>query len=290
MKKKNTISKLKILELVKASLKSMTQWKTLLLIILIDFLFIMSLGASTSIIQLKLLDKLQVVMQMAGESTGGLLNVYNETAEVSTAMMGLTQSEAFQAEMNSILFWLLILILMSYVMWVIFQGISWYLAHKISTEKRQGFWRFYRNFALQSIPFYILTVVWIFVSVKLLLSTKMSMVPFMSETTMNMIFAILVIITWYFGTLCYTITTKYAYRNFKQSFIFGVKRFLQVIQSVLVILVSFVIIDMILRAGFLADHPFILILLGAILFLPAVIFARVLLFKTTQEYWIGGKD
>jgi hypothetical protein len=78
---------------------------------------------------------------------------------------------------------------------------------------------------------------------------------------------------------------RYAYRNVKDCFIFGVKRFFKIIQSILFLSVFFLMIDLFLRISFIRSDPIILMLVGTVILMPAMVFARILLFKTTAEYW-----
>jgi hypothetical protein len=95
--------------------------------VLLDFLFIAAVSAVVSLVVFTLIEHLQAVMRIAGEATGGLINIYNQTAQVTTGLSGVAQSAEFQYHMGVIFKYLVILILAIYVLWVIFQGLSWYL-------------------------------------------------------------------------------------------------------------------------------------------------------------------
>jgi hypothetical protein len=260
-------------------------WPWIILAVLVDLVFIISLSSVITLIQFTLFEHLEALMRLLGEATGGILNMYNQTAQVAAGALGVTSSPEFQYHLSMIFKYLGLMVLITFVLWVIFQGISWYIAHRMSTDKRQSFLIFWKNFALESLPFYALSILWIFLSIRLLFSIKMSITPMISEEALNAIFIIFMLITWYFGSICYTITNKYAYKNFKQSFIFGIKRFPKIIQSFLFLLILFIIIDAILRIGIIRANPYILMITGTILFMPAVVYARILLFKTTKAYW-----
>jgi hypothetical protein len=275
-----------IFRLLSSSFRSWSRgWPFILLSVLVDFLFVVSASVVITLIQFTLFEHLEALMAMTGEATGGLMNIYNQTSEVSSGLMGLSNNPDFQYHISVIFKYVGVMILSVFVLWVIFQGISWYLAHRMSADKRQPFLVFWKNFAITSVPFFFLTVIWIFVSVRILFAIKMSIAPVMGESMLNFLFAVAVIVTWYFGSLCYTLTSGYAYQNLKQCFVFGVRRFTKVIQSFAALAVIFFILDRVLRIGFIRNDPFVLMVIGTILFMPALVFARMLLFKTTQEYW-----
>jgi hypothetical protein len=213
------------------------------------------------------------------------MNIYNETMQVTSGLTGLTGNPEFQLHLTAIFKYLGIMVLATFALWIIFQCISWYLAYRISTKKRQSFLVFWKNFAIESVPFYFLTIFWIFISVRLLISIKMSIAPFMGEGLLDALFAIAVIVTWYFGALCYTITGKYAYQNLKACFIYGTRRFFSILPSVISIVVLFFMIDLLLKIPFIRNDSVVLMIVGTLLFMPYLVFVRVLLFKTGEMYW-----
>jgi hypothetical protein len=261
------------------------RWPSLLLSCLSDLAFLFILGIIMTFIQFTLFEHLEALMKLTGEATGGLMNIYNETLDVSVGLSGLSGNTEFQYHVSVIFKYLGIMVLATFVLWIIFQGLSWYIAYRATKDKdRMKFLVFMKNFALQSVPFYLLSVLWIFLSVRILVWIKMSTVQVMSETTLNILFIIFVMITWYFGTLCYTITGKYAYKNFKEAFRYGIFKFSKVIQSFAVLVILFFIIDQILRLSFIRQDSFVLMVFGILLLIPAIFFARILLFKTSEMY------
>jgi len=281
------IENARLVKLVASSFKAWyTNWPWILLSVLVDFIFLISVGVVITLIQFTLLEHLDALMRLAGEATGGLMNIYNDTSAVASGL-GIIQGTDFQYHLGIIFKYLAIMIISSFALWLVFQGISWYIAHRMASDPRHRlqFLVFWKNFALESLPFYFLSIVWIFLSIRVLFAIKISMVPFMSEGTLNFLFVLFVLVTWYFGTLCYTLPSRNAWQNFRQCFAYGILRFPKVIQSFLAMTVIFIIIDLFLRISFIRDDPFVLMVIGTVLFMPAVVFARILLFRTTQEYW-----
>ncbi len=260
-------------------------WPLVLLCVFLEFIFLVGVSGFMTIIQILLFEHLEAVMRIAGELTGGLTNIYDETAQVTSGLSGLSQNTEFLYHLNIIFKFIALMIAVTFVLWVIFQGIIWFISHKIAAgEKHQHFFMFWKNFALQSIPFYLISITWIFLSVRLLFSVKTSMAPLMSETVLNFIFLLFVCITWYFGALSYTITTRHPYLNVRTAFVYGVRKFPQVIQTVLFLFALFFVIDRFLKLPFIKGDAFLLVIMGILILMPAFVFARVMLFKTSQEY------
>ncbi|MBW2963894.1 hypothetical protein KY363_00400 [Candidatus Woesearchaeota archaeon] len=277
----------RLLRLAGVSIRSVLRsWPFLLLSILFDFLFLIATGTVITLIQFSLFEHLEAIMEMTGEVTGGLMNIYNDTAGVSAGMMSIPNNPDFQFHVNVIFKYLGIMVLATLIIWMVFQGLSWFIAYRMSHEKKERipFLAFWRDFAIKTIPFYALTVLLIFLSVRLLLTIKMSMTPWMGEDALNAVFILLVLITWYFGSVAYTLVSGNAWSEFKASFSFGFRKFPKVIQSFLLVAVLFLIIDQVLRIPFIAADPFLKIIFGVLIFMPAIVFTRVLLFNTTREY------
>ena len=258
-------------------------WPWMILSVLVDLIFIGVLSVASFLISLKLFEHIEAMLNITGEITGGIMNVFTQPTEVSTGIASLSQNTQLQSHTQSMLNYLGLLVLASFLCWIVFQGISWYIAYRMSTRKnRQSFIVYWKNFALESIPFHVLTSLWIFLTVWLMVKIRMSLVKVVGDQFSSILFMILILITWYFGTLCYSITTNYAYRNFKQAFIYGIKRFTKTIQSYIFIFILYIVLDLLFLIGFMREN---VLLAGIILIMPAIVFARILLFKTRQAYW-----
>ena len=120
---------------------------------------------------------------------------------------------------------------------------------------------------------------------KAFVSVSMSITPVLSVELIDFIFIALDFVLLYFAVLCFTITTRYAFDNFKQSFVYGVRRFTKIIPVVLIIVLLLLIFHLIASVPFIAQFRFIMILLAPLLLLPIIAYSRILLFRTAQEYW-----
>ncbi|NQU78606.1 hypothetical protein HQ545_02455 [Candidatus Woesearchaeota archaeon] len=276
----------KLFSLIVSSFRSWYKnWPWILFSVFFDVLFIISTGIVITLVQFKLFESLEAVMRMAGEATGGIANFYNQTGQVTSGIAGLTSDSLFQYHVNTIFQYLGLMVLGVFICWIIFQGLSWYAAHRMSSKKRLPFIIYWKNFALQSFPFYLISVFLIFLSIRLIFSINTSIAPIVSEGFINFFFIILMIVNWYFGFLSFTLTSRSSWYNFKKSFAYSTKRFTKIIPSIAFILVLFLVIDLFLRL-FKGD-PVILGIVGTFTFMPTLVFSRILLFKTTKEYWEG---
>lgn len=261
-----------LFKLVSSSFKALfNRWPLLFASILVDFLFLFFLTGAAFLINLKLIENAAELMQLTGEMTGGMANALGMSTATS-----ITQDVQFQSLVTSIAKNFLLLAFVAFLLWIVFQGISWFLAYRMSQDKsRLPFLIFWKNFALETIPFYIIYFLTAFITG--LLAFRIG------SSTAGLLFIIITAIAFYFGSLCYTLTDRSAYQNFRQCFVYGIKRFTKTIQSFLFLIIFFFIIQIVFWIIFsLTGWAF---LPGIVLIMPAIVFARILLFKTTALYW-----
>lgn len=261
-----------LFKLVSSSFRAMfRRWPLLFASIIVDFLFLFFLSGAAFLINLRLIEKAAALMQLTGEMTGGVANALGMSTATS-----LIQNYDFQSLLVSIAKYFMLLVLAAFVCWVVFQGISWFFAFRMSQSRdRLPFLVFWRNFAIETIPFY--TIYFIAAFLTGILTFKIG------QGTASLLFIIITVIIFYFGTLCYTLTSKSAFQDIKQCFVYGTKRFTKVIPSILFLVAFFLIIQLVF---WLIMHLTGWILLpGIILIMPAIVFARVLMFRTAQMYW-----
>jgi hypothetical protein len=264
-----------------------TNWPWVILSVLVDFLFLVITSLVIGFIQLGLLTHLEALMRMAGEATGGLMNIYNQTADVTAGAFSLTQNMDFQFHLNKIFNSIALMVLTTFIFWLLFQALSWYIAHRMSTDRkqRQSYLTYWKNFTLQSIPLYIIFILLSVLYIKLLFEINMSIKPLFSQGFLDFIFIILMIALTYFGSLCYSLTDRSAWKNIKQCLAYGTRKFTRVIQSIILIVIVFLIIHFIAKIPFIAQDPLLLLIMAPIFLLPAAAYARIVFFKTAQVYW-----
>ncbi|MBI4739036.1 hypothetical protein HY772_05760 [Candidatus Woesearchaeota archaeon] len=253
----------------------------------LDLTFVFVFGIVLGATQMKALEHLIALMKMTGEQTGGLIKIYNDTSVVA-GLSVLEKSGEFKFHLQSLFFFIGVIFLSAAVLWILFEGLSWWFVYKASTKKEHqlSFWNYAKNFAIETTFFQAITIVLIISSVKLLYSQLTSITPIMTRETINLLFIILMSITWYFGALCYSMNNKSAYQNIKDAFVFGTTKFTKVLPSGLFFLVLMLNVDFVLRL--LGFNTWVLVITGTILFFPVFFYSRVLAYKTVQLHWHRG--
>lgn len=256
------------------------RWPLVLLSVVIDFLFLLMLSTAAYIVQLKLFEKMDALMEITGEKAG-LMAMYGGQ-ELPKVLTGSVEVQMIVSSMVKYLFYL---VLASFFICIVFQGLNFFIAHRMIAKKhKQGFLIYMRNFALETLPFYILHTLWVFFTILLMFRLRTGGSA-LSDSFSYGLFAVLSIITWYFGIICYTITGRSPLRNLKESFIAGIKRFPGFIQSYAFLFVVFVLLNIFYNLVFYGRGFSVELLGGIVLLLPFVAYARIMLFRTRQLYW-----
>lgn len=272
--------------LLVSSFKTFTKkWYLSILNMAVDMVFIVALTFSAVFIQFKATDHLVQLMQIGGELTGGLANIYNETDTVSAGMLAMQKNALVQYHLRHVVLYLFLLVAVAFLIWIIFQSISWYLSYRLANDKEKmlSFKQYFKNFLIQSIPFYMIYVAWAVLFVVVTMRMGTTLFPAISLDSINFVFAILAIITAYFWFFCLTFTRKTPVVNVKDSFKYGVIKFPKLAKTILFILLVFVIVDLILRIEWIASDPVYILAFGLVLLLPIATYSRILLFKTRQQ-------
>ncbi|HII71795.1 TPA: hypothetical protein HA265_03500 [Candidatus Woesearchaeota archaeon] len=257
----------------------------MLLLILIDLLFVFILSVVMTFIQIAALEDLTAMMEMGGEATMGLANMDQNPEQVISGVQQVTRDEDFQRHLRSATKLLLMMVFSGYLIWTLFQGLAWWLVHRLVSERKQSYLRYMKNFAGQSIIVYGGFVIILGLWVKFVLSSQIAVMPWISMGTINLIFWTIAGIWWYFGLLSYTMVSDFAYRNTKEAFRFGVKKALYTAQTIIVIAIMVLMIHLIAKIPWIAKTPPALLIVGVFLLMPLFSFTRLMLFETRKMHW-----
>lgn len=277
------IGKTKIVRIAKASFTAWyRRWPLVIVSTIIDFIFLLMLSTAAYLVQLKLFEKMDALMEITGQKAG-LMDIYGQ--QVTQASQALFSNPEVQMITTAMVKYLFYLVLAAFFICIVFQGLNFFIAHRMSTKNaKQSFLVYMKNFALETIPFYALHTVWVFFTILLMFRLRTGGSA-LGDNFSYVLFAVLAAITWYFGIICYTITNRSLFKNLKQSFVAGIKRFTKFIQSFLFLFVIFIILNIIYNFVFYGRSTGWEILGGVILLLPFITYARIVLFKTRQMYW-----
>lgn len=277
------IGKTDIVRIAKASFTAWyRRWPLVIVSTIVDFIFLLMLSTAAYLVQLKLFEKMDALMEITGQKAG-LMDIYGQqVTQASQALFGNPEVQMITTAMVKYLFYL---VLASFFICIVFQGLNFFIAHRMSAKNaKQSFLVYMRNFALETIPFYVLHTVWVFFTILLMFRLRTGGST-LGDGFSYVLFAVLTAVTWYFGIICYTITNRSPLKNLKESFIAGIKKFPKLIQTFAFLFVIFIILNIIYNFIFYGRSAGWELFGGLVLLLPFIAYARIMLFKTRQLYW-----
>lgn len=201
------------------------------------------------------------------------------------SLQGLTQTDitlnvlSNQQQMNSLIisigFWIFGLAVLTYVIYCIFQGINWFIAHKMFKIKIKPA-EYMKMFFSVNLVWYAVVMIISYFYVKAVIYTQVLRSP-SNLGTVSIISLILVAVICYFAFISYVLIKKHGFiDSIKKSFSLGIKEFLTIASMYILLILGFVLIDFILKLIFMIS-TILMIIVGMILIFPAIAYARLVI-------------
>ncbi len=190
-----------------------------------------------------------------------------------------------QQQMNSLIinigFWIFGLVVLSYLLYCIFQGLVWFIAHKVLKEKT-NFKEYIKRFFAVNILWCISFIIIAYFYVKAVILTQVLRSP--SNLVMVGTFsAILLVVLCYFAFISYALIKKHRFiESIKKSFSLGIKEFSTIIPMYVLLILGFALIDVLLRLLFMISTT-LMIVVGIILIFPFIAYARLVIISVVEK-------
>lgn len=244
--------------------------------VLTDILFLLVYGFTAGVVMNKILTYIQAIG----------LNAIKNSAGKSISQLtfsGILSSPETSRYFMKIIFLYLILILIIYLVYSIFSGISWKLSNRIAIEDKISYYNYVKKFAKLNLFWIIFIIVYhpvsLFSSLIRVLSSKTG------SNTFPIIFSSLVllflVLIAYFMFISYALISSKAKKIISQSFKLGIKKIKCIFPMYLIISLVFLIIELILR--FLSENFIFMLIAGIVLAIPAFTWARVYIILTINK-------
>lgn len=206
------------------------------------------------------------------------------------ALQGLTQTDislnvlSNQQQMNSLIisigFWIGGLAVLIYVIYCLFQGINWFIAHKMFKIKTKPVDYIKRFFAVNFV-WYIIVMIISYFYVKAVIYTQVLRTP-SNLGTVNIFSAILLIVICYFAFVSYALIKKYGFiDSIKKSFSLATKEFSTIASMYTLFILAFFLIDIILKLIFMISTA-LMIIVGIILIFPVIAYMRLVIISIVE--------
>lgn len=256
-------------------------WPLIIFTVLLDLLFLFFYGAIKSFFFSRIYEYLL---------TGGAL-VIEKSAEISESAMPSFAQVFSQPEVKTYLssaLWLgVALILSIYVVFVLLQGASWRISHIIA-GKRASFNQYARQFFFLNIFWFFIFIVYEVVSLIMDYGALLAQRFYNVEPSKGIFSMIFILVLLHFTFISYCLIGRFnVLKIIKKSFSVGIKKLYQLIPAYLVILIVYLLLDRLVLPTVNLIHPYVFIIVGIILVLPAYTWARVYLNLVVND--IAGK-
>lgn len=207
------------------------------------------------------------------------------------ALQGLTQNDislnilSNQQQMNSLIinigFWIFGLAVLTYFIYCIFQGINWFIAHKVFKIKTNPADYIKRFFAVNFV-WYVIVVIISYFYVKAVIYTQVLRTP-SNLGTVSILSLILVAAICYFAFISYVLIKKHGFiDSIKKSFSLGIKEFSTIASMYILLILGFVLIDILLRLLFMIS-TILMIIIGILLIFPAIAYTRLVIISVVES-------
>lgn len=167
------------------------------------------------------------------------------------------------------------LIISTYILWSIFQGISWHLASWAASGKKIDFWRYLARFSLLNLVWFAMLTLIGYLTYRLSIYNELSRLMIIGQETINYLMLFLVAVMSYFAVISYGFAAKRSFfGSLKNAFVFGIKRmhhYLPAYLSIALLLAVIYYAVSLLELDLLAE-----VLLDLLLMLPALAYGRVM--------------
>ncbi|MBI2129875.1 hypothetical protein HYU07_06600 [Candidatus Woesearchaeota archaeon] len=229
-----------------------------------DLLFFAIYGVVSLAIFNIITDKANILLQIASSSKDSINQLIAEGKNLFQAMM---LQQGFSQGLKSILLLFFALMIFIYLVYCVFQGMNWRIARKLTGGKFEviGFMKsFFKINILWFAIFYLGLLFERIIGIVLILSGK--------KQDTGVIALIIAVLVAYFAFISYALIGKKG--AIKRAFASGFKKFLIFVPVYIVIAIVFLIINYILILAQQLNYA-LMVVLGFLLFLPALSWARV---------------
>tara|TARA_Y100000310_G_scaffold339887_1_gene433981 strand:+ start:3851 stop:4672 length:822 start_codon:yes stop_codon:yes gene_type:complete len=270
-----------IISTLKSSTKLLKEHKPLVLLSAsIDLLFLFVYGFVFSMVFSKiegyLLELYNLMMEYSQQIQGSLLEKGLFSALRATPEM----SEVF----NELIIWFLVLGIVIYVLYSVFQGISWRISYKI-IGKKIGYSKFLIRFGLVNLFWFAFYIIYQIIDYLFDLNAMIAVNMDLGQSAPGLSFIsfmvwISMFVIGYFVLISYTLVMKH--RVIRKSFGLGFRKLKVLLPAYLTVLAVFFTLNLLLVLSFRIS-PVLMFIVGIIGVFPAITWARVFFNLSVNE-------
>jgi len=258
---------------LKSSIKLLKEHKPLVLLSAsIDMLFLFVYGFVFSLIfnnkvGVYLLELYNLMIKSPEDIQGSLLSQGLFASLRATPELALV--------FNRIIIWFLVLTVAVYIIYSVFQGLSWNISYRI-IGKKMDFFKFLTQFSLINLFWFIFYIIYQIMAYLFALRTIIAQnINSTPAPSLNFILWLYLLVLAYFMLISYTLIGRYKpIKIIGKSFRLGFKKVKILLPSYLFVLFIFLLINFLLVLSFRIS-PILMFVIGILTVFPAIAWARV---------------
>lgn len=240
--------------------------------IAIDFAFFVTFSLIFSAFFFKISNLLNTIKQIIPQMGSNISADTIPSADTVSALV--SQSNVFMQNFRSLMFLVILLAIAVYLLWCVFQGTSWWLTHR-HVGKKMTLFNYLGKFSLFSLIWFIAFVAVAFAITELSGYLTIGSVELISTNALMYILGIVFMIILYFSFISYTLLHHNIIEIFKGIFHVGVRKaYITVPLFLFAILKTYILFRILMLLGL---DLFYTVLLGIIIFIPVMIWSRILI-------------
>lgn len=225
----------------------------------LDVVFFLALGFFTAPVSVKMKT---ILLQITAIFSKGLAEVGRPDTVLDVLF-----SKNTIPYWKEMIMWLLLFILITYIIYIIFQSITWNLSLRIINKKIK-YLKYLKSFALLNLFWFLIFILYSLID--LIGDLRVALADVKTTNFISIIANFFLMIMIYFAIISYTKL------NLRQSFKLGWKKYRTLLSAYVLVLIYFFILNFVLSKIALANYT-LAVVIGLVLFLPAITWARVLL-------------
>ena len=182
-----------------------------------------------------------------------------------------SQKESFTQAFGRLAFLFFLLLIFIYALWCIFQGTSWWLAHR-KLRHNVGWYKSEQRFSALSLIWAAIFLVLYIIIVKISALLTVGSIELVSVELLARMLGVALLIVLYFASISYSLLDIKLKEALKETFVIGIKKAAVAIPAFLLIIIKFYVLYGLIMLLGLELVP--KVVLGLIFFLPLTAWAR----------------
>lgn len=231
----------------------------------LEICFYLAITISQFWVLLAARDSILRVMNLIQESVGSLA----EADAISVVSPELFKTPELMAEYHIILKYFLVLIGIFFLTWIIFKGLTWFIAHKML--KKVNVKKFTWFFVLYSLLTFICSIIWIVLIMRLISYSTFAFLPLIGVEMDRILLFIGLAVIAYFMLIAYSLIPNAGCRKICR---IGVSKFRQLIPAYLLWLVSLTILSY-LTVWVISISYWAPVIFALFITIPAFVYGRI---------------